>query len=238
MNRLTAPRSRLTVVALLAAWAMPAWAGPPLVCHRLEIGNAQSLPWGTDTGSWDQPLGDYNLAHLAGDTLALLTPETPVIVRMETMRRAAIYGYRVGDGAKELMLKMSARAHDGETQGKAGAAALFDYGYLIEVTKEVGRTYHTMTGRAGQPNLAMNLDGYPWVARALAASGDDPEMEFAAALMVLGRNDLETHREHAQKALEGGRGDALLARNLDAFFAGTRGDTMTALLAKSAKGGQ
>ena len=238
MHRTPVPRSRLIVCALAATWGIPALAGPPLVCHRLEIGNARSLPWGTESTSWDQPLGDYRLAHLADDTLALLTPETPTIVRMETMRRAAIYGERFPEGAKELLLKLSARAHDGESQGKAGAAALFDYGYLVEVTKEVGWAYHTAEGRSGKSNVAMNLDGYPWVVRALAASGGNSEMELAAALIVLGRKDLQSHREHAQKALEGGRDDALLARNLAAFFTGAGSDTMTVLLAKAAKGGQ
>ncbi|HTQ55919.1 MAG TPA: hypothetical protein VMI94_15735 [Bryobacteraceae bacterium] len=228
-------RSTCIALALLAASSVPVLAGPPLVCHRLDIGSARSLPWGTDSASWDQTLASYNLANLAGETLALLSPQTPVIVRMETIRRAAIYARRSPGTAKELILKLSARAHDAEAQGHPDALAMFDYGYLIETTKEVGWAYHASEADGGQSNVAMHLDGYPWVTRALAAGRGDPQMEFAAALIVLERSDLKSHREHAQKALAAEHADSLLARNLTAFFTGTRGDTMTALLARSAK---
>jgi hypothetical protein len=32
-------------VLLILAGATSAFAGPPLICHRLEIGDARSLPW-------------------------------------------------------------------------------------------------------------------------------------------------------------------------------------------------
>ena len=227
MNRQPRLRSRLTAMALWAAFSIPACAGPPLVCHRLEIGSFRSLPWGDDPAAWDQPSGNYNVVDLSKETLALLTPEMPVIVRMETIRRAVIYGQRSPEAAKELALKISARAHEAEAQGRSDPLAMFDYGYLIEATKEAGWAYHGS-------NMAMKLDGYPWVARALDASHDNPEMEFAAALIVMGRNDLKPHGDHAQKALAAGSADALLARNLSTFFVGTRGDTMTTLLTKEA----
>jgi len=230
MNR--KPVTKSTIIAVLVtASAIPALAGPPLVCHPLDIGNAKSLPWGSDAASWDQPLANYNLAHLADETLALLTPDTPVIVRMETIRRAAIYARNNPPASKELILKFSGRARDAEAQSKSGALEMFDYGYLIEATKEAAAASH-----AGQSNVAMHLDGYPWLAEALAASHDDPEMEFAAALIVMGRSDLKTHQEHAQKALDGSRADSLLARNLTIHFIGAGGDTMNTLLAKAAKG--
>jgi len=238
MKRKPVLKSRVIAIVLLAASGIPALAGPPLVCHRFEIGSARSLPWGGDPAVWDQPLVNYNVANLAGETLALLSPDTPVIVHMETIRRAAIYARRSPEAAKELILKMSARAHDAEAHGQPNALAIFDYGYLIEVTKQVAWAYHEPAGGREQPNVEMNLDGYPWVTRAIAASHDNFEMEFAAALIVMGRNDLKSHNDHAQRALAAGPGDSLLARNLTTLFAGTRGDTMTTLLRTAAKGNE
>src|SRR5205085_9746344 len=81
-----------TFVCLLCLTAMRqlAQAGPPLICHPFEIANAQSLPW-SNPSEWRAVKGDYDLNRLVNDTLALLTPNTPVIVRMETMRRATVY---------------------------------------------------------------------------------------------------------------------------------------------------
>src|SRR3954466_4046546 len=64
--------------------------GPPLLCQPCDIGTAASLPW-SGTASWFDGKADYSLANLVADTEALLTPSTPVIVRMETLRRAVIF---------------------------------------------------------------------------------------------------------------------------------------------------
>src|SRR5207248_3147310 len=76
------------VGALVAA--TPALAGPPLLCHPYDIGTAQSLPW-NETNSWFSGRPGYDVRHLISDTEELLTPETPVIVRMETLRCAVLY---------------------------------------------------------------------------------------------------------------------------------------------------
>ena len=205
-------KSTLFAFAVLAAWGIPALAGPPLICHRLEIGDARSLPWGADSAVWNQPVENYNVAHLADETLGLLSPDAPVIVRMETIRRAVIYARHFPQAQKELILKLKARTGDAEARGDG--LAMFDYGYVIEAMKEASWT----EGPGGQWNAAMNLDGYPWVTRALAAGHDNPEMEFAAALIVMGRNDLNSQHEHAEKALAARGGDPLLARNVAGFF--------------------
>src|SRR2546426_10175824 len=65
-------------------------AGPPLICHPLDIGGAKSLPWiGGDRprgADWRGGDPDYNLGQLVGGTLALLTPATPALLRIGTMR--------------------------------------------------------------------------------------------------------------------------------------------------------
>ena len=79
----------LTALLFLLAVQQAALAGPPLVCHPFEIGNARSLPW---SGSqWRSVDKSYDANRLVEDTRVLLTPQTPVLVRMETLRRATIY---------------------------------------------------------------------------------------------------------------------------------------------------
>lgn len=84
-------RPLLYSVAAVAALliARPALAGPPLVCFPFDIGAARSLPMGTH--GWESIDPTYDVSRLVDDTLALLAPETPVLVRMETLRRATIY---------------------------------------------------------------------------------------------------------------------------------------------------
>src|SRR5688572_20275282 len=91
----------LIVVGLLSG-AQPALAGPPLLCHPFDIGSARSLPW-NDTAAWWNGRSDYDVRNLVADTQALLTPATPVIVRMETLRRAAIYASRDARVAAQLL---------------------------------------------------------------------------------------------------------------------------------------
>ncbi len=123
-----------TLVALLGV-AAPALAGPPLLCHPFDIGSARSLPW-DGTNAWWQGRADYNLQSLVADTEAVLTPSTPVIVRMETLRRAALYASLDDKVAARLLSSVTARANAG-APGAASASALFDAGYLTETYKQI-----------------------------------------------------------------------------------------------------
>src|SRR5260370_19690528 len=73
-------------------------AGPPLTCHPYNIGGAKSLPWnggkipGNSGKNWDDPDPSYNLKNLASDTVAILDQTSTVLVHMETLRRAVLYG--------------------------------------------------------------------------------------------------------------------------------------------------
>jgi hypothetical protein len=80
---------KFAIVLGVVAIATPALAGPPLLCHPYDIGSARSLPW-NDAAGWTGTRADYKLENLVADTDALLTPSTPVVVRMK-LRRAAIY---------------------------------------------------------------------------------------------------------------------------------------------------
>ena len=222
----------LAVLASLIVLHHTALAGPPLLCHPFEIGNAKSLPW---AGSeWRAVKTDYDLNRLVDETLALLTPETPVIVRMETLRRATVYavwamndakvGYSVRDSkvANELLSRLTARANEAKGKGRAEALALFDLGYVIE-------SYKQATPMTRGLNLANGLDGYASVIKAISLRGSDPEMEFAAAI-IASYPQRNTQREHLQKAVAGAKEGSLLARNLVSHF-GDRGKTMTELRA-------
>jgi len=226
MNRNMLVSLGLASATLTALLALPrgAKAGPPLVCHPFDIGGAKSLPWTSNT--WKLSGNEnYDLSHLADDTLALLNPSTPVIVRMETLRRAALYARQDPYVQKELLLKLRARALDSEANGKPDALAWFDAGYFVETVKQADMTFQKNSSGTMEPvyapNVASNIDGYAWVGKAIRLRGDDPEMEFAAAVITsfprpgLSQPSLQqAHAEHLRKALAGATEGSLLAQNL------------------------
>ena len=191
---------------LLLALVTSVFAGPPLVCHRFDIGTAQSLPW---TGnSWNLTGNEnYDTRNLVRDTLAILDSNAPALVRMETLRRATLYARKDPQAAKKLLIELHAR-----TTSKPGdALAWFDAGYLAA-------TYNQWFGLSkDQPNPATGLDGYALVQKALSLRGNDPQMEFAAALITL-RGPEKGHQAHAQRAIAGAKADPLLAQNLASHF--------------------
>jgi hypothetical protein len=206
--------------------ATPAIAGPALICHPFDIGTAQSLPW---TGSaWNLSGNEgYNTANLVRDTLAILNSDAPVIVRMETLRRATLYARKDPQRAKELLTRLHNRA-EAAGAGKAAARSWFDVGYLAA-------TYGQWLAQDRNP--AAGLDAYGLVQKGLALGSDDPEMEFAAALITL-RGPQHDHLEHTQKALAGAKTDPLLARNLSIHFLGNANQTVAQALRETTGGGE
>ena len=70
-----AMQNSMKILAAFVMLAAPVFAGPPLVCHPINIGSAQSLPWTSTT--WNLSGGEsYDVSHLVTDTLSLLGPET------------------------------------------------------------------------------------------------------------------------------------------------------------------
>lgn len=227
----------LTSTLCLMAFQQAALAGPPLICHPFDIGGARSLPWSGP--NWSHIDKTYNINRLVDDTLSLLTPETPVLVRMETLRRATVYGLMptadrtvnspVKDAAiaRELQSRLKARIPDPgvKSEKKTTAIALFDYGYLIESYKQAG------DGSQGV-KLAGGIDGYGMIAKAIALGGGDPAMDFAAALAKADRAG--SHIPHLQRAAAGAPEGSLLARNLLSHFS-NMGKTIGELRANVAK---
>ena len=200
---------RFALVALLAA-ATPALAGPPLLCHPFDIGSARSLPW-DGSSSWWQGRSDYDLKNLVADTEAILTPSTPVIVRMETLRRAALYASLDRTVASQLLSSITSRA------SASSVNALFDAGYLTETYKQIAmlRGEHEFAARAGTiAGVLGKADGMAMLNKAIAMRPDDAPLQFAAAL-VAATADRPAYRAHADKARKGVAQDTLLAKNID-----------------------
>ena len=200
------------IVALAAG---PATAGPPLLCHPFDIDGARSLPWdGRD--SWFDASPTYDVQSLAADTEALLTPSTPVLVRMETLRRAAIYASRDPKIAATLLGRLTSRAAASEQSGSVDALAFLDAAYFTEALRQI--SYLGSMGEFRDRTGAMravvgDADGYALVRKSLAARPGDASLEFAAALIGADRHR-DAYAAHAAKARAGAAKDPLLARNL------------------------
>jgi len=218
------------LIVSLAALPQPALAGPPLICHPIEIGSAKSLPWAGK--EWRDVKRDYDVNHLVADTLALLAPDTPVLVRMETLRRATIYAVwaqrdrEVGLVSKndkvadELLARLMDRTREAFRNNQPAGLALFDAGYLASCYRQAGHA---------TPNVP---DGFHMTRKAGGAGINSPEMEFAMALMTEFPKQ-PGHREHLQKAIAGAQEGSLLARNLVKHF-GKPGQNLAALRAQVA----
>jgi hypothetical protein len=197
----------ISIVTILFGLTTTAQAGPPLICHPFDIGQATTLP----AVDWNwKGSGGYDLKNLTQDTLAILDSRAPVLVRMETLRRATIYARWDPRVAKELLMRLQAREGIPDAAGHLEALAYFDIGYLTE-------TYRQWIGK-DEPNPAAGLDGYALIRKALSLRGPDPEMEFAAALVTIKGNG--EHKDHARKAMAGAKNDPLLAQNLASDFHG------------------
>jgi hypothetical protein len=201
---------RRALIALLFGLLLPlsVHAGMPLICHPYEIGNAPTLPG----GNWKDANPSYDRTNLVHDTLALLTPDTPVLVRMETLRRAAIYAtanmrgwakhgsYTIEDRkiAGALLAKLRTRVT--ETTDQARALALFDLGFFTETLR--------------QTNLDPALDGYDLLLKAAELRPADADVQFALVLASAWPKR-RNYSAHLTQAMAGAKPGTLLAANLE-----------------------
>ena len=192
-------------VALMLMVATPALAGPPLICHPFETESTRLIAWGTG-GGWNTPDPRYDVNRLVADTAAVLTPDLPVLTRMENLRRATIYAMRDPRIAEQLLKTLMTRAVNTTT----GGHAWFDAGYLIEAYKQ-GIQLRERNSDAAWTGVdeAIRIDGYGFVKKAMAMAGQSPAMEFAASLMTRGAV-ADAHRSRAASAGPG----SLVVRNL------------------------
>ncbi len=191
------------VVVLIAA--TPALAGPPLICNPFVTEGGTLIAWGTGPG-WNTPDHGYDIKKLVADTTSVLTPDTPVLTRMENLRRATIYSLRDATIAEQLLKTLMKRALPTTTDN----GAWFDAGYLIEAYRQgdyLRGDRKSPTWKAIDETI--RVDGYGFVKKAMAMRGVSAEMELAASLMTEGAIST-AHRTRAQSAGPG----SLVARNL------------------------
>lgn len=208
------------IVLACAVTLLPrqAFAGPPLVCHPFQTGSAALLPWGPGPG-WNTPARGYDVERLTADTLGLLTPEAPVLARMENMRRAVLYASRDRRVAGELLAAVFSRALTAAAEGRADRLAWFDAGYLVETFRHARHAFEwNMLSPAERATWRLgatpdDLDGYAMVRKALTLGPPSPDMEFAASLMTQG----EVSRAHSGRARAAAPEGSLLARNLQSL---------------------
>lgn len=199
----------LLAIALVLSGAVR--GGTPLICHPYAIGSAPSLPSGEGKGTDT----NYDRSQLTADTLRLLTPETPVIVRMETLRRAAIYAsgnlrhwqglsYTSDDRKIAADLVQALRERTVAKVNPHKDLALFDLGFFAETLR--------------QTSLNPALEGYPLLIKVAEMRPNDPDVQFALALASAYPERRPDYSTHLAKARAGSRSGTLLAQNLQSHF--------------------
>ena len=211
-------RLALTSLTIGLFLATAALAGPPLICHSFDIGNAKSLPW--ISHNWNLSGGEnYDTRNLPGDTLAILNGSQIPLVHMETLRRATLYARSDRVAAKHLLLQLVARAQSADVSAQPDPFAFFDAAYFIEAYKQW----------LAEQNPASALDSSAWLMKAMQLRPNDPQLAFGAALITL-RGPQAEHRQFAQTAAAGAKTDELLARNLASHFLGSQSQTMAEMI--------
>ncbi len=117
MNSHRFPRFAIAITAIVLSLSTIALAGPPLICHAIEIGPAKTLPW-VDL-NYRKGNGGYDLNNLTRDTLSILDSNATVLVQMETLRRATIYARQDEQVAKQLLVQLHARAEKSDAKPDA-----------------------------------------------------------------------------------------------------------------------
>lgn len=218
------PHFTAAFLITLFVFTTSALAGPPLICHTIDIGNAKSLPWVGH--NWNLTGNEsYDTKNLITDTLAILDSDPAVLVHMETLRRATLYAQSDPVVSKQLLLKLLGRANAAGNSTLA-AFASFDAGYFAETMNQVNWIHK------GAANPTQGFDGFSLVKKAIQLRGDDPQMAFAAALITLDGPAAE-HQDYAQKAIAGAKSDSLLARNLSTHFMSPQSETMAEMISRT-----
>lgn len=193
----------LATASMTLVVAQSLLAGPPMICHPHVTGNEPSLPWGADKNAWSLIDPKYDTSNLAADTLKLLDSGQPMLARMETLRRAAVYAEKDTAAGLELGNRLIARALDSEVKGYPNSQALFDAGYFVESMKQLGHR--------ARVTAFTSIDGYEWTKRSLPGIQDKLAAEYALGLMQAAGG---WPNEHIRRAVAGAQEGSLLAQNL------------------------
>jgi hypothetical protein len=173
--------------------------GPPLICHPIDIGNAESLP----------KKDKYPANQVVTDTLRILKSERDTLVRMETIRRSVMYLDHDPGAASRLLISVMGVALDQAAAGKNDAEAWYTAGFLAATLDQMG------TDVGFQAGVKDGIVGYAYVERALA-NAEDPGMSYGAAMMthpaMVGDTWKPTFERHVSGALK--EEDSLAHRNM------------------------
>ena len=203
------------------------FAGPPLLCHAIEIGEDVSLPWGD--GTWQSGKITSDDAEFVSQTLALLSPDVATLTRMETIRRATIHAAEHPKAAGVLVAALHSRVRDAKSPS---ATALFDLGYLSAAYAQMNNvTDHNASGVAGGKRTELTVPDdirpYDLVKKSALMSPYDPAIEFALALITLSPTH-PAHKTHLQNAVAAASEGSLLAKNIMNRF-GNSGQSLSDL---------
>ena len=198
---------------------------------------AKSIAW--NGKQWRDVKKDYDLNQLVPDVMAILETDAPVLVRMETMRRAAIYAVwslrdaKVGFDPKgdraaiALLDKILARKNAAEVRGfktKADKLALFDAGYLLETYKYIG--FEEIA-----KNPVLSAESLAWVEKANNALACPGEIELALAIILQNHQGTTAAQDkHLKNAVGKAAEGSLLAKNIVSHFP-DKGASLNALKA-------
>jgi hypothetical protein len=118
-----------------------------------------------------------------------------------------------------------ARSESAAQNSPAAALSLFDLGYFAKSLEQFQWVHKDAS------NPAQGLDGYALVSKAIQLRGNDPQMEFAAAIIAINAGASE-RQDHAKKAIAGAKNDPLLAKNLSAHFPDPQSETIADMISR------
>jgi len=230
--------SATRVATLCLAWlgflavTSTAQAGPPLLCHPIKIENAKSLPWGGDAFTVSK---DYDRDHVVQDTLELLGTDVPVLVRMETLRRATIYLDKDQSKADQLFGALLSRTLDAEVvmDPKVLAMRYFDAGYFAATLNQAGVRTSFGPG-VTKGDVATAVPGYAWAVRAFKlADGKNGDIALGLALMTIDTR-MSEKQMFIELAVKAAPPDDAARNDLLKWIAEIQGTTLESLRAKVA----
>lgn len=212
--------------AILNLAARPVTIGPPLICHPFDIGDARTIAWSGE----QKCTSPSDKARLVADVASVLKTEQDVLVRMETLRRAALATGRDRALAWELLGRSGLMVLEQQSARSADGLAWFDTGFLLATYDQLGFDLGFNAG------VSDGMRGYGYVRKAIdLLRAQDPKggatMEFAAALIshpcMLRENRTPAsearrealYAEHVQRASSGATDKSLLAKNLHTHLA-------------------
>ena len=181
----------------------------PLVMWPIIIDNASSLPW-ANPGAWDGIDANYSTTSLAEDTVTFLADQPSALVRMETLRRALVYGRKEPAASYRLLAALKTRMETAERTGTIDPLACFDYGYFVEAFKQARWLDRTLVDDVNTFDYVVNSG--------IRIFGDDLEMLYGAGLMCLEPPGVYPYVRYHKTAVREAEDGSLVARNFVSHF--------------------